>query len=466
MNSIQKTLFIIFYKSYKLIKHILYKIFIFPFQYFIWRSANFYYYNLKGYKKFYKKVYKEKIIVYITMICLFVFFFKYTQFLLYDPLIFEVEIKWPRNINILRKRALVHWINLAICYTFMHIWGWIFYRVHNHYKDWAGDMYWDMWFWFHIWFHGIWWDTLQEYMIVGAGQLAIFTFAVIHIWFYMPHQFLETFEDMEYDWDDLPEEREGTEYDDIDMAVGEEGKRLFDNAHQTILDEITWDVFGNLEDRGDDPDKSNLRWDLWMNSVYPPFMTTLEWRWEDSWETLELDEIWNVWDYYVANFSDSPEFVTPELEEDWWVYWTEEHHGFTMQYIVFPYGGPIRRFYYKTFRSFFAFLIPLRRVRAVGEYDRFNWRYKNWLLKFSDIPEYRGIGEVGGKDFIAIVTHIAYTLYALLLAIKRRYDIYDTWDGIKDRLFSKKFKKQVKKLRKWGSINYSFFGKKNYKPKK
>ena len=464
MKSLQKFLFIIFYTIYKFIKTLLYEIFIFPPQYIIWRLLRFLRREFRDYKWNIKQIYKGKIFTYIGILFVFFICLKFTHTVFYDPSAFEVNIKWPRRIHILRKRALLHWINLAIIFTVFQLVSWIFYRVHNHYSDWGSTLYVEMWFYAHLYFHGIWWDFGQLYINIGAGLASVIGFVVVHLYTYISHQLLETFEDMEYDWDDL-DAKEGGVYDTIDLAISDDNKEVLGNLHQEVLDEICWDVFGSpLDSKENDPNLAVARWGLWKDMFYPPLGRTDEERWEDEVEITWLYDIKNVFDYYVANFSEKGVFAFPEMMEDWWYYWTQINH--LMPIYVWPILSPIRRFYYRTLRAFTNFLIPFRRIRAVGEYSRLNWRFKNWLLRQSDIPEYQGNGYILDKDYKAIPEHLYYIIRAIFLFWARRASIRSIIRGFKDTFFSKKYKKQLKKLRKWGSINYSFFGKKNYKPKK
>jgi hypothetical protein len=463
MNSLQKTLFIIFYKIYKLIKHILYKIFIFPFQYSIWRVFRFLYRHFADYKLKFREIYKGKILTYFGILFVLFICLKFTQVVFYDPSAFEVEIKWPSRIRVLRKKALLHWINLAIIFTFFQFWSWIFYRIHHHYTDWGTTMYIEMWFYAHLFFHGIWWDFGQVYINMGAGYMSVLAFVLVHLYSYFSHQLLETFEDMEYDWDDL-DAKEGGTYRTIDIAINEDNKEVLQTAHQLVLDELCWDVFGSpFNSKDDDPNLAVGRWGLWYDIFYPPLGRTDDERWQDEIQLVKLSEPINVWEFYAANFCEAGVYVYPELAEGAWSFWTEYYQLF--QIFVFPVVSPIRRFYYKTFRPFTNLIIPLRRIRAVGEYSRLNWRYKVWLLRLTDIPVLDTDFYAVDKDLIAYGKQIYYIIRAFLLFWWRRTTIRSIIRGYKNILFTKKYKKQLKKLRAWGSINYSFFGKKNYKPK-
>jgi hypothetical protein len=469
MDSWQKTLFIFCYKIYKLIKYILYKIFIFPFQWFAFVILKFYEKNFLGARQFYKQIYKEKILFFFGMLFVFFFFLKYTHWIFYDPFAFDVEIKWPKRIRILRKRALLHWINLTIIFTFLQLISWIFYRVHLHFKGFGLTLYYDIWFWCHIWFHGIWWDTSVVYMNIGAGQLAVVFFIAFHVWGYWPHQIMEFLEDMEDDWDDYldeyPDEAQGTYFENSSVEVNEDAKLALNLQHQNLLDEITWDVFGSSTQLGDDPNKVSDRWNLWFTAMYPPELYN-----DDKFFDMEIElyinrQPWNLWDFYVSWFAEFPTYVTPELCEEWWFYWTVEHPGY-LQWAVFPWSKPLQKFYYRTFRAFFALLIPMRRVRAVGEYSRFNWRYKKWLLKFSGLSVYQGKGGHIWEEWKYYVDYFFVLLEYIFLYWWNLVKIHNVRRDWKDIWFTKKYRKQVKQLQKWGSKNYSFFGKKNYKPKK
>jgi hypothetical protein len=152
------------------------------------------------------------------------------------------------------------------------------------------------------------------------------------------------------------------------------------------------------------------------------------------------------------------------MREWWWEYWSK-WDDFWFKYLFFPWATPLRKFYYVTWRPFFRkHLIPKRRIRVVGDYSRYNWRYKAWLMKYNDIPAYRGYGEYMLIELWQMLVHILFIIRAFILSYYRSARATTglwklIWGG-------RKFRKQVKNLRKWGSINYSFFGKQNYKPKK
>ncbi len=458
MKRWEKTIFTFIFKTYKLIKYILYKIFIFPFQYATWNILKFWYRHFHGWRRHYKVIYRDKIFVYFGVILILLCMLKHTQYILYDPLAYDDIMYWPKRIKSLRKLALVHWISYMLIYTGLYILSWIFWQVHYHFKEYGQTVYYEYWFWYSMWYHGVWWDAIVKYMNNGYGMTGLIYFTIVNHFFWFSFWGCEFLEELEYDWDDYFDSYEGAYIEDEDSYINVNATlmRKLADREQALLDEITWDVFGTTEKIGDDPDKVQARWNIWSLLMYPPLALDDDDRLEMEFVSYVADEPWDVWDYYVSLSNERDPFDC----EYWWQFWTtfEENHWEEMMRTYDPFVN----FYLRWLKPFYT--LPRKRIRAVGEYSRYNWRYKVWIMRFTDIPNYDGWYESTGREVRMVIKHTYFILRALFLYWYRglRYSVRD-W---KDIWFRKKYRKQVRKLRKWGSKNYSFFGKKNYKPKK
>jgi hypothetical protein len=272
-------------------------------------------------------------------------------------------------------------------------------------------------------------------MNIGAGQWSVIFFMFTHIMWWFPHQFLELFEDMEYDWDDYAEEYEAVYYEGTNVLLNDSGKKAI-NQHQqnlydeqvftdpqTLLDELTWDAFGsNKTSPKEDPGIIGNRWEVWFHAMYPDETRNDEQREEDELDLFMMNEPFSVWDIYLMHFYDYPYFFNVEAREAWYIFWTEDE-SWKYDILIYPWFLPLLEWYFTTFRSFTSFMVPWRRIRAVGEYSRFNFRYKNWLLKWTDIPIYRGYREYWYMEIKPVSIYLYFTFRAILLFWWRRVRI-------------------------------------------
>ena len=147
MKNLEIMIFKFIIKSYKLIKHILYKIFIFPFQVIAWLTLRFWHKNLHGWRRYYKVIYYDKILSYFGMILVLLCMLKHTHYILYEPLAYNYIVHWPKRIESLRLFALVHWISCMFVYTVLYLVSWIFWQVHYYFKQYGQTTYFDFWLW-------------------------------------------------------------------------------------------------------------------------------------------------------------------------------------------------------------------------------------------------------------------------------------------------------------------------------
>ena len=460
MKSWEKIIFTFIFKSYKLIKHVLYKIFIFPFQMTAWTILKFWHKHFHGWKAQYKPIYRQKIIVYFLMIFLLLCMLKHTQYILYDPAAYDVEgdIPWPKRIKSLRKLALINWISCMIIYTFLHILSWIFWQLHYHFKEYGQTIYYEYWFWYSMWYHGVWWDTGVKYMNYGYGLTGILYFTIVNHFFFLSFWGCEFLEEMEYDWDDHFDSYEGAYIEDEETFLNVDNTLMQALADRelALLDEITWDVFGSTEKIGDDPEKVQARWGIWSLLMYPPKTYNDDDRFEMEIITLISDEPQNFAEYYQILFNERD----PEDSKYWWMYWTffEEEE---MDNWGYPILGGIWLF---CLRNLILNKLPTRRIRAVGEYSRRNSYYASILLCYRTFPFYHGYYQSVFRELVMIMLFIWHLLRNNVKVWRKTWNnTFRTWD---DYWLRKRYVRRIKNLRKWGSKNYSFFGKKNYKPKK
>jgi hypothetical protein len=454
----EKALFTFIFKTYKLIKHILYKIFIFPFQYIAWKILRFWHKHLHGWRGRYRPIYRQKILVYIFVIFILLCMLKHTQYILYDPGAYDTHMYWPKRIKSLRRLALVHWISYMIIYTVLHILSWIFWQLHYHFKEYGQTIYYEYWFWYSMWYHGLWWDATVKYMNYGYGWTGIMYFTIVNHFFFFSFWGCEFLEEMEYDWDDHFDSYEGAYIEDEEtfLHVDNTLMQKLADREQALLDEITWDVFGSTEKIGDDPDKVQARWNIWSLLMYPPRTYNDDDRFEMEFLAFVYEEPWNFAEYYQSLFNERD----PEMSKYWFLYWTEMEEE-EMDNIGYPIFGGI---WFFCLRNLVLNKLPRRRMRAVGEYSRRNTRYAKFLMSYRTFPSYNGYYQSELREVFMLMLFIFHLIRNNLRTWRNTWNnTFRAWD---DYWFRKRFVRRIKKLRKWGSKNYSFFGKKNYKPKK
>ncbi len=465
MNWFEKLILTFIFKSYKLIKQFLYNTFVYPILLFRWKLLLWYYRRYQGGLSKIKEFARHKILAYIGMIFLLLVMLKHTEFILFEPDAYDMPMYWPKRIKVFRRLALVHWLSFIWIYTALHIISWFNWRIHYHFKAWGQIMYYDLWFWYSMWYHGIFWTAVEKYLNHGAGIIALIYFTIFNHFLFLVCWGGEFIDDMEYDWDDIDEEYEGAHVRDdfgtIVMEYTEDTKALLQKEHNRLLDDLAWDIFGSIQDeKGESPEKINERFTVWECIVYPPTETTRD---ELFWAECELYV--NDQPHFTREYLQWMDVQMPECDpverEYWWEYWTIWHPELFEPYI-YPWLMPIINFYRAGIRPLHVY--PRRRIRAVGEYSRFNWRYEHFLFRYDTIPAYEGFGAYSYEEILEMIIYIFYIIRALYWYWIRglRY----SWRDWKRIWFRRKYGKQLKKLRKWGSINYSFFGKKNYKPKK
>jgi hypothetical protein len=464
MKWFEKIILTNIFKTYKSIKNWWDNKVVYPIQYAWWTILRWYYTNIYGGLRKMRSYAVGKIITYVAIIILLLLMLKHTEYIFYEPDAYYIEIKWPKRIKRFRKYALVHWISFIIIYTFFHLVSWLNWRIHEHFKNYGQTLYIELWYWYSMWFHGMFWTAVEKYLNYGSGWTALLYFTIINHFLFLICFAGEFLEDMEYDWDDYHDSYEGALKDPegsyYTSTYSEDTREMLRDREQTILDSVTWDVFGtSMVDDSEDPDKVQDRWHTWDLLMYPPVTNTDEENEEEELQMFVRDEPWDL----LEAFQEEQYLhdCDPTAREWWWEYWTVWHHEIFI-WLVYPWFSPIRKFYLTTVRP--LHVIPGKRIRAVGEYSRYNWRYKVFLFRFDDIPEYEGFGEYTLLEIIAATKFIYYIFRAIFLYwIRGLRNSRRDWKGI---WFRKKCRRQLKKLRKWGSINYSFFGKKNYKPKK
>ena len=462
MNEFWEFILTIIFKSYKFTKAILYNILILPPRYCFWKILRWYHKNIYGTTRRFRELALGKVLTFIGILTLLFVMLKHTEFILYEPDAYDIPIYWGKYIKIWRKYALVHWLSFIWIYILAHLISWTNWKIHNHFKHYGLTMYYDLWFWYSMWYHGIFWTAVERYLNHGAGIIGLVYFTIFNHWLFVMSWTGEFMDDMEYDWDDIHEGYDDVANDTDGYFLGyytDRTRELLKEKETTQLEDLTWDVFGtSMVDEHDDPDRVNTRFNTWELLMYPMVCKTDDEYLEEEFEAVIRDEPSSVWEI----IADESQECDPVAREYWWEYWTIWHHDIFVP-AIYPWWSPIKGFYLTSIRPLHVY--PRRRIRAVGEYSRFNWRYKVFLMRFVDIPKYSGFGEyIPEKELWAITKSIYYICREIFLYwIRGLYYSRRDWRGI---WFIKKYRKQLKKLRKWGSKNYSFFGKKNYKPKK
>jgi hypothetical protein len=329
---------------------------------------------------------------------------KHTQYILYDPAAYDTQMYWPKKIKTLRKLALVHWISYIFIYTFLHILTWIFWQVHYHFKEYGQTVYYEYWFWYSMWYHGIWWDAIVKYMNYGSGWTGIIYFTIVNHFFWFSFQGCEFLEEMEYDWDDHFDSYEGAYIEDEDtyLNVNQMLMQKLADREQALLDEITWDVFGSTEKIGDDPEKVQARWNIWSLLMYPPKALNDADRIEMEFENYVSDEPRNFWEYYQSLFNERD----PLDSEHWWMYWTEMEEG-EMDPYIYPIVGGI---WFFCLRNLVLNKLPRKRIRAVGEYSRRNTRYTKFLMRYRSFPFYYGYYQSVFREILMVMLFILHLI--------------------------------------------------------
>lgn len=456
-----------------IIKLIFYRAIIRPSQTLWFWILRFYMRNIYGTWEYNKENWYMKVLTYIFFMSLFFILLKQAEYMFYEPKAWEEPPIWPRKIKLYRRRILAHWISFMWIYTLVHLATWTSLKLSAHFQYHAWVRYFDIWFWYNAYFHGIYYDTAESYMNLGTGIPAVVYFIIVNgaqIGFCWAGEWME---EMEYDWDDFDNEYEGAyyrdEYGSKVAAYSEENQAEFVKEEQMLINELAWDIFGAEQaEPSEEPHKLTYRWALWFTIVYPPKTSTDDDLLYHEAELEIIDIPRKAIHALVLEFDDVDDInrYGPEVREWWWPYQLEQREIYFVP-LVFPWLIPLKWFFVGTLIPFHT--LVWKRIRAVGEYSRYNWRFKNYMKKWIEVPPYEGVGEYNEYEAMAILKYFGYMLVYLhnfwwrsaKMVWKRWGNVWGPFMGF----FEWAKNDELKKLKKWGSKNYTFFGKKNYKPK-
>lgn len=214
----------------------------------------------------------------------------------------------------------------------------------------------------------------------------------------------------------------------------------------TQTDELMSQIFGDIDDYGEDVSQTLNRYTAHRKRMYPGFI---------SFEDMTDEE--REYEMALRKFLSTPSNIEETI--DWSYYTPEKVRNF--------YANRIKPYFYKYRFIVYNLIIFwdwikvgfLFRSRAVGLYSTYNPRRKfneNWykLQRFDlnfEIPFFKRTLNLG-------------FIYLFLQKIKNRIkkiSIFYFMQNLKWNNFHFRYYPRIKKLRKWNSGNYSFFKNKN-----